>query len=260
MLITPKNQKCRALLFHSVNSNNENGLSHISVEKFESFLIELNDSDITSCTISELESYKNSKAIALVFDDGFEDFYHNALPLLKKHGHNATVYPVAKSIDHNFSWDLYSNRPQLSSEQIKELADNDIEIGSHTYSHPDLTRLSDQNLEMELTKSKVTLEKIIGKKIKSISFPFGSWNERVWDLAKEAGYSSASAYRKHNKAQNGIIPVQGVYSFDTVETMLQKCGVNKLSKMTSVKSFLMPHFAKGTALWNFRKDYNLLPK
>lgn len=151
-----KKQQIPALLFHSVNNKKENGLSHISSEKFEAFLIELEKREVKCITVPEfLNSSVNTKdKVALVFDDGFEDFYNIAFPILKRYKQKATVYPVAKSINENFSWDLYSHRNHLTKEQLLEISEYGIEIGDHTLTHPDLTRIPQNDLVKELQESK----------------------------------------------------------------------------------------------------------
>lgn len=250
-----------ALLFHSVNRSKENGLSHIDPNLFENLLQELSNHNIETVTITEAFSdNRTGNKVALIFDDGFEDFYQEAFPLLKRYKCTATLFPVTQSIGNDYSWDLYSHRPNLTSEQIKEISDYGIEIGSHTHSHPDLTRINDNELKNELSKSKETLEKITQKAVTSLSFPFGSWNRRVWRTAKTSGYLTASAYRGLKHSENDILNVIGVYSFDSITTLRQKCGLESLERSTYITSAIMPHFAKGTALWNFRKGYSLFSK
>lgn len=249
-----------ALLFHSINNKKENGVSHISTSVFEQLLDELNKRDIKTITVSESAKKKYDNSVVLVFDDGFEDFYKEAFPLLKRYNHKATIYPVAKSVNEKFSWDIYSNRSHLSAEQLVEISEHNIEIGSHSLSHPDLIRISDTELIKELKESKIILEKIIGKKINSLSFPFGSWNEHIWKEAKKLGYKSASAYRKHKHSFPDVINVIGIYSFDNIGTLLEKCNQCKIKKTTLIRTILMPHFAKGTALWNYRKNYSLFSR
>ena len=74
----------------------------------------------------------------------------------------------------------------LSKSEIIEIRSLGHEIGSHGLTHADLTRLNTKDLSHELHDSKKMLEDIIDKKVTAISFPFGSWNKRVWDLAQEA--------------------------------------------------------------------------
>ena len=193
----------------------------------------------------------------MIFDDGFKDFYTNAFPILKKYNFKATIYPVTDTLlGENIEWDIYSKTEHLSANNIKEISEYGIEIGSHTATHPDLTKLSFNKINKELSDSKKCIEDIIKKPINSISFPFGSWNLDIWNAAKKSGYKNAAAYRNHSKAKFPIVPTIGAYSFDTLDTLLQKSGLTKLGILTSIKSSLIPHFAKGSALWNYRKDYD----
>lgn len=83
--------------------------------------------------------------------------------------------------------DLY-----LSRADIKALSDKKgVTIGSHTMTHSNLLRLSDQELKKELQDSKAELEEIIGREVKYLSYPSGLWDERVIRVARACGYVSA---------------------------------------------------------------------
>lgn len=76
----------------------------------------------------------------------------------------------------------------LSEEEIAKLATEGYEIGSHTVSHPILTKVNPKQLTSELVESKNRLEKITGRVIDSIAYPNGSYDSKVMTLAKETGY------------------------------------------------------------------------
>src|SRR5512141_1956340 len=70
--------------------------------------------------------------IALTFDDGYEDAFTAAYPILARHGFRATFYIISDFV----------GRPQyMTWDQVRALAAAGEVIGSHTESHPDLTRL-----------------------------------------------------------------------------------------------------------------------
>lgn len=72
---------------------------------------------------------------------------------------------------------------------IKNLARNILEIGSHTKTHPNLNKISnDKELTSELSDSKVIIEKKIGYPVKHLCYPHGAYNEKVIQKAKELGY------------------------------------------------------------------------
>lgn len=131
---------------------------------------------------------------AITFDDGYLSVYEHAYPALVEHQIKATIYVVVDSIGGLNEWDRKAgdqSEPMMSAEQIKELSNAGFEIGSHTLTHPHLTELNDSELKHELVESKNRLEDLIGKPVKSFSYPYGDCDDRVIASAIEAGYSNA---------------------------------------------------------------------
>jgi peptidoglycan/xylan/chitin deacetylase (PgdA/CDA1 family) len=83
---------------------------------------------------------------------------------------------------------------QMTREQIKELATSPYaEIGAHGYYHNDLTQLSPTDAYDELERTKLYLERLTGKPVNSIAFPYGSYNKQIIAVAKLAGYDQLLA-------------------------------------------------------------------
>ena len=122
------------------------------------------------------------KPIIISFDDGNVNQYTNALPLLKKYNFKATFFIFTSPIGRSKNY--------LSWEQVKELADSGLEIGSHGKYHRILTKINSQELSQEIVGSKEIIEKNLGKEINIFSFPFGAYNEKIIELIKEAGYQA----------------------------------------------------------------------
>jgi hypothetical protein len=78
-------------------------------------------------------------------------------------------------------------------------------------------------------------------------------------MAQEIGYLHATCYRHHGKIIRGMVPVRGVYSFDTVEDIIEKISLYAGYSNAIARCRIMSHFAKGTPLWNFRKNYSFFP-
>jgi peptidoglycan/xylan/chitin deacetylase (PgdA/CDA1 family) len=77
-----------------------------------------------------------------------------------------------------------------SAEVLRTVADQPlVRIGSHSVSHPDFTRIDDEQARDELTRSKATLEEILQREVTSFSFPHGAHTQRSLDLARECGYA-----------------------------------------------------------------------
>lgn len=152
----------------------KNQLDEIKKEKYNSVFI----SEVAYSLTSKKSLPDNS--LALTFDDGYEDFYTTVFPLLKKCKIKATVYVIINALD----------KPgYLTKEQLKELAGSEyIEIGSHTFNHPDLITLDKPKAEFEIVKSKKYLEAIINKPVLSFCYPYGRYNNYDEKLAIRAGY------------------------------------------------------------------------
>ena len=80
-------------------------------------------------------------------------------------------------------------------DELRSLADDGIEIGSHTVSHPHLTRLDDATLRLELVDSRERVEDEIGRPCRFLAYPFGEEDGRVRRAARDAGYEAAFALR-----------------------------------------------------------------
>ncbi len=79
----------------------------------------------------------------------------------------------------------------LTWAQVGRLADEGMEIASHTLSHPHLARASDDQIHVELAESRRRLEVRTGKPVTRLSYPHGSFDARVARIAEQTGYTSA---------------------------------------------------------------------
>jgi len=114
------------------------------------------------------------KPIMLTFDDGYQNFYTNAYPELKKRNMKAVVFVISG----------FNSGDYLTREQILDLSQNNIEIGSHTISHPDLSIVSTEKAQNEISESKRMIESIIGKTILSFCYPAGKYNEKTIEAVR----------------------------------------------------------------------------
>lgn len=88
------------------------------------------------------------------------------------------------------------SRP-LTWQQVREMRDGGVEFGSHTVSHPILSRLRDEELRVELWSSKEELERQLGRRVECLAYPVGgeaAYDQRVVEVARECGYRLALTY------------------------------------------------------------------
>jgi peptidoglycan/xylan/chitin deacetylase (PgdA/CDA1 family) len=130
----------------------------------------------------------NADTVLVTFDDGFENFLMHALPELQKRNVPSTVFIISGGLDRSFGSEAYSEK-LLSLEQILQLPQNLVTIGSHTVNHPMLTRLSSADARSELKESRVALETMLQQEVKEFSFPFGDFNQELVEICKEVGYA-----------------------------------------------------------------------
>jgi len=124
------------------------------------------------------------KPIVLTFDDGYDDAYTQAYPILKKHNMTATFYIITGQI---------GNSERMTVDQIKELDANGMIIGSHTKNHLDISSLSTSQLEIQLSESKSYLEQLLGHPVVDFCYPAGKYNQDNINSLKNDGYLTATA-------------------------------------------------------------------
>lgn len=183
------------LLYHRVvNSKNDAGRHKIYVytSRFESQLQYLKENGFETLTFHDLLNNTIqdwSKKIILSFDDGYEDNYDIAFPLLKRYGFKAVIFLVTKQKDNG--WGRKEGEPvfrMMNEKQIREMSDYGIEFGGHTQQHPDLTKISREEAHKEIEGCKKDIEKITQKMPVSFAYPFGAVNEEVKSIVKSCGY------------------------------------------------------------------------
>ena len=118
-------------------------------------------------------------AVALTFDDGFRNFFDQALPVLLRYGFPATVFVVSDYCGGRNDWPSQPRGPGIPRlelmgwEELRQLAKAGVRIGCHTATHPSLPALSNQQLEAELRASRRAIEQGTGAVADTLAYPYG---------------------------------------------------------------------------------------
>ena len=138
--------------------------------------------------------------IGLTFDDGYEDFFTTALPILKSLDFSATVFVVAGRLGGENTWEhRHGSRPKLKlldAEGIREVVKQGMEIGSHTVSHPYLSGLETETMDREVGSSREIISDITGLAVDGFCYPYGDLDRGAILAARRAGYLYACATKK----------------------------------------------------------------
>jgi peptidoglycan/xylan/chitin deacetylase (PgdA/CDA1 family) len=171
------------LLYHSVEKDVFSRQMFYLKDKFRFIL--LRDLQVE---LSRNNSEEN--LICCTFDDGRLNNYITALPILQEFGLKATFFIISGLVGKYISEPSGKTR-MMSAPQLHELVSLGHEIGSHTVTHPVLTQIPLKDARYEISRSKLSLEDMIGSPVVSFAYPKGAFNQEIRHLVPEAGFENA---------------------------------------------------------------------
>ena len=145
--------------------------------------------------LEDLAASTHPRPVAVTFDDAFYCLHEHALPVLRQNDIPATVYAVSGVLGTVPTWAIAPEHPEASlrtmtpAELITCADTPGITIGSHTMTHPALTGVSPEQLVTELSESKQSLERVLGRPVVDLAYPHGAHSPAVDAAAVDAGYS-----------------------------------------------------------------------
>ena len=174
------------LAYHRVHDDNER--YSVGPQQFSEQMQFLEQHGYTAISLAEMaDAFSGGaalppKPVVITFDDGYEDNFSTALPILEQYGMKATVFVIAGKV---------GQPPYLSWEQAGQMLARGVEIGSHTFSHADLSQAGDEQKRQEILQSKTLLESRLNRPVHFLAYPFGKFDTAVFSLLQQAGYRGA---------------------------------------------------------------------
>ena len=136
-------------------------------------------------------SSKNHR-IAVTFDDGYQSVLKNAIPVMRQWLIPATIFITTGCLGKKPNWvspdHAYVSEVVLSEEQLMELSEDLVTIGSHSVTHPQLSEVDKGVVKRELNESKKVIERIIQKPVILFALPYGSYCKDVIQDCIDSGY------------------------------------------------------------------------
>lgn len=182
----------KVLLYHNISENYHSSQTdmNISAGEFEKHIISLIENGYNIISFDTYLDHLNGlcelpeKSVIITFDDGYLSNYTEAFPILRKYGVCGTVFVVTSRVG---SFD--TQYPHFTWKQAKEMVDSGtMSIYSHTVSHPDMLKLSANEIAYEVRKSKYIIEKNLARKCNILAAPHGLFSKTATFVIGESGY------------------------------------------------------------------------
>ncbi len=178
------------LAYHSLDPKRFPGKLAISPDLFRKQMLWIRQSrcqmvGLEACAKEEWKESLAERKAAITFDDGYLDNYEHAFPILKALGFPAAFFVTPADV----------GKPGFMTwEMLREMAATPgIEIGSHSLEHKPLSDIPEKEAGDSIVASKRILEEKLGREIKAVSYPCGSFNEKIVEMARGAGYAYGCA-------------------------------------------------------------------
>jgi len=198
--------------------------------------------------VDSLKSKKTipQNSVAVTFDDGFECFQRNALPVLTEFGIPATLFAVAGKLGDTNSWMQAKGWPErrlMDAGDLRAVQADGVTIGCHALSHTPLTTTSDSDLMKETLDARHILSEAIGTDVTLFAYPNGAQGERErWAVANAGFVAACSTEPGFNGHHADLFALRriDVYGSDTLSNFRRKLqfGANRVTRVDLTRYYL----------------------
>jgi len=215
----------RILAYHEISDEPADPVHNVRPATFREQMQWLFDRGYSTGNLGDQTS--DPKIVGIMFEDGYQDVYSRAWPVLEALGFTATAFIVTHRVGNVAGWYAGAKEAALMHwDQIQEMAKHGFQFGSHTCTHPVLTSINGDSLTRELQLSRRQLEDELGTDVTLFSYPFSRANAHTAQRVHEAGYRSTFRFSPFHPGkgpdQYGAFRGTGILSYDNLETFEQK--------------------------------------
>jgi peptidoglycan/xylan/chitin deacetylase (PgdA/CDA1 family) len=215
------------LCYHRINPWYENDALTVNPEEFKRQINYFISKKFEFMNLEQYVSFsRKNKKIVITFDDGFADNFLFAYEILHNLNLPFIIFLTVNFIGTEKLFSRYKDKERdrfLTWNEVIEMSKNGVEFGSHSLTHPDLTKLEKEEIEKEIIDSKKIIEDKTGKEVKFFCYPYGFYNKEVIEIVEKAGYKGAVVNRKRNmKITKYTMPRVGIYGHNNFFTFKVK--------------------------------------
>jgi len=211
VLIHPRKSVATILMYHSVTDGDDEPDPSIGRRLFSRQMAFLSTHGYETVFVKTIVNRRESaqpipsRWVALAFDGGYEDFYRNVYPVLKRYGLRATLFVIVAAVE---------TEGGVTWVQLREMSRSGlVEIGSHSYRHVADACLSAAQARAEEARAKAVLEDQLGVPVLTYAYPYGAFSERAARMLRELGYRGAAGtvYRRNEFETDDVFNLRRVY-------------------------------------------------
>ena len=241
------------LMYHSISLEQHDKRFSCNPALFEQHMLFLKQQGFNFVSFNVIADYLEhnieppEKSVIITFDDGFEDNYTNAWPILKEYEIPATIFLVSHLMGKTGEWLKKARsdnvKKMMSWANALEMANSGIDFGGHTSTHVKLTDIGLNEAKQEIAGCKKTIEHHLGREIDVFAYPYGLYSDDIIQSVAQAGFKMACSTRPgfNSKVMDKLllrrIEVSGT---DSVTVLKRKIifGTNESSIMLPFKYYL----------------------
>lgn len=208
------------LMYHEIGHANSPWC--ITPEKFEEQMAFLQEEGYTTISLSQLQEKISQnqpvlqKSVVITFDDGRKGVYTHAFPILQRFSFTATIYIVSSWVEGKDIPSEEQFSEFLDWQELQMLAPAGFEIGSHSFSHTNLTTLSEPEVLHHLQLAEEAIQQQIQRKVQHFSYPYGAYNEGVLKIVNSR-YSTAVTVKRGFHKESGQFARQWILNDTSLE-------------------------------------------
>jgi peptidoglycan/xylan/chitin deacetylase (PgdA/CDA1 family) len=222
------------LVYHKIDCRNEIGLTRLSPRQFARHIESLAAAGWQTLTLNELAASlagtrpAGPRELAITFDDAYRGLRDYAFPALAGVGFTAACAVITDYAGRLNRWDVAIGGRRFAHLAWRDIArwhGRGIEFISHTATHPRLSWLDAGHAASELTRSRMTLEMVLGAPVLAVAYPYGAAGPRERELARAAGYRIGFAVLSRWRGDALAVPRTPVYPWSAAPPVVGRWGM-----------------------------------